>query len=190
MIIHRRNSGDRIRLIAIEMEGAFGNEGALPLFRRSQAWSPGPRNAAVESSAVARMENFRAGRGPSVSDWIHRGSKTFVGQILPFQENGEPFLRSEADLESRQRVGIGQERVGLIDRVMGEVALHICSGVKTGRTDVEQFRFIKMLRDASDAVVPVNGITVEMKIVQRVGLTERQPIAGIVPFLLADNRPQ
>jgi hypothetical protein len=35
--------GDRIRLIAIKMEGAFGNEGALPLFYRDViACSPIP----------------------------------------------------------------------------------------------------------------------------------------------------
>jgi hypothetical protein len=32
MIIRLSNQPDRIRLIAIEMKGAFGNEGALPLF--------------------------------------------------------------------------------------------------------------------------------------------------------------
>ena len=32
MIIAVEQSADRIRLIAIEMKGAFGNEGALPLF--------------------------------------------------------------------------------------------------------------------------------------------------------------
>ena len=36
MIIAVEQSADRIRLIAIEMEGAFGNEGALPLF--SHRW--------------------------------------------------------------------------------------------------------------------------------------------------------
>lgn len=33
MIISVSNHADRIRLIAIEMKGAFGNEGALPLLR-------------------------------------------------------------------------------------------------------------------------------------------------------------
>jgi hypothetical protein len=33
MIIAVEKSADRIRLIAIEMKGAFGNEGALPLLR-------------------------------------------------------------------------------------------------------------------------------------------------------------
>jgi hypothetical protein len=32
MVITVEQSADRIRLIAIEMKGAFGNEGALPLF--------------------------------------------------------------------------------------------------------------------------------------------------------------
>jgi hypothetical protein len=32
MIIAFASADDRIRLIAIEMKGAFGNEGALPLF--------------------------------------------------------------------------------------------------------------------------------------------------------------
>jgi hypothetical protein len=32
MIIASASAGDKIRLIAIEMKGAFGNEGALPLF--------------------------------------------------------------------------------------------------------------------------------------------------------------
>jgi len=32
MIITSASVDDRIRLIAIEMKGAFGNEGALPLF--------------------------------------------------------------------------------------------------------------------------------------------------------------
>jgi hypothetical protein len=32
MIITSASADDRIRLIAIEMKGAFGNEGALPLF--------------------------------------------------------------------------------------------------------------------------------------------------------------
>jgi hypothetical protein len=35
MIITAEQSADRIRLIAIEMKGAFGNEGALPLFVQS-----------------------------------------------------------------------------------------------------------------------------------------------------------
>ena len=34
MIIAPKKFGDRIRLIAIEMEGAFGNESALRIFRR------------------------------------------------------------------------------------------------------------------------------------------------------------
>jgi len=38
MIISVSNHADRIRLIAIEtMEGAFGNEGALPLFQRVES---------------------------------------------------------------------------------------------------------------------------------------------------------
>jgi len=32
MIIPVASATDKIRLIAIEMKGAFGNEGALPLF--------------------------------------------------------------------------------------------------------------------------------------------------------------
>ena len=34
MIIAAEQSADRIRLIAIEMKGALGNEGALPLLSR------------------------------------------------------------------------------------------------------------------------------------------------------------
>jgi hypothetical protein len=33
MVITVEQSADRIRLIAIEMKGAFGNEGALPRFK-------------------------------------------------------------------------------------------------------------------------------------------------------------
>jgi len=36
MIITSASADDRIRLIAIEMKGAFGNEGALPLFRKGR----------------------------------------------------------------------------------------------------------------------------------------------------------
>src|SRR6202008_2351905 len=37
MIITVASATDRIRLIAIEMKGAFGNEGALPLFFSKQS---------------------------------------------------------------------------------------------------------------------------------------------------------
>src|SRR6202030_2395738 len=39
MIIASASADDRIRLIAIEMKGAFGNEGALPLY--PSIWKPG-----------------------------------------------------------------------------------------------------------------------------------------------------
>ena len=41
MIIAVASAIDRIRLIAIEMKGAFGNEGALPLFSEEAIWKPG-----------------------------------------------------------------------------------------------------------------------------------------------------
>ena len=95
----------------------------------------------------------------------------FIRQVLCFEENGKPFLWPKANLESKQRVGIGKKRVGLIDWVAGEVALHIRTGVKAGSGQIKQFCFIEILRNSSDAVVPIDRIIIEMKIVQRVGLT-------------------
>ena len=61
--------GDRIRLIAIEMEGAFGNEGALPLYapltnsrtlpRRKPDRHPGGRPARRTRSARRRWDPRR-----------------------------------------------------------------------------------------------------------------------------------
>ena len=132
--------------------------------------SPIPRNAAVKGSAIAWMKNSRLVRRSRVGDRIHRGSKTFVGQIFRFQKNGEPFLRLISNLESKKRIGVGEERVGLVDWITREVPLHVRSGVKAGCSQVKQFRFIEMLRDARDAVVAIDRIIIEMKIVQRVGL--------------------
>ena len=117
------------------------------------------------------MKNLRVGRCPGISNRIHSGCKMFVSQIFRFEENGEPFFRSKSNLESNQRVGIGKERVGLVDRVTCDIALHVWSGVKAGCCHVKQVRFIKMYRHSRDAVVAIDGITIEMKIVQCVGLT-------------------
>src|SRR5688500_12856139 len=40
MIITSASVGDRIRLIAIDMKGAFGNEGALPLLTKHVVETP------------------------------------------------------------------------------------------------------------------------------------------------------
>ena len=52
MIIPSASADDRIRLIAIEMKGAFGNEGVLPLFRLIESGSQESRRRGKALPAI------------------------------------------------------------------------------------------------------------------------------------------
>ena len=62
-------------------------------------------------------------RCPRVGNRIDRGCKVFIGQVFRFEKNREAFVRPITNLESEQRVGIGEQCVGLIDRVTRQIAL-------------------------------------------------------------------
>jgi len=62
----------------------------------------------------------------------------------------------------------------VIDRVAGKVALHVRAGIKTERPFVKQLRFIDVNRNSGDPVVAVKRVLIEMEIVERVALIQRQ----------------
>ena len=116
------------------------------------------------------MKNSRIICCPCICDRVDRRGKTFIGEILGFQKNREAFSGTISDLEPEERVGVGVKRVGLVNGVMREIPLQVGTEVKARRSGKQQFGFVEMLRDSRDTVIAINGIIIEVEIVQRVGL--------------------
>src|SRR5215212_4946675 len=111
MIITVASAADRIRLIAIDMKGAFGNEGALPLFW--ERWLSWPRAAfiigTVKVSQISIAVLVLACMTPVHAQDAETPERlTFTEDDLPKDER-DPAGLSEID-EVAQRRGLNYAR--------------------------------------------------------------------------------
>ena len=134
--------------------------------------SPSPGNSTVEGATVAGMKNLRIRFRASVGDHIDRSRIALIGQVPAIDEDGESVGPSKSRTETKQRITIRKERVRLVNWITRKITLQIWTRIETGRALVKQLRFIKMNRDAREAIVAVNSVLIEMKIVERVALIE------------------
>jgi hypothetical protein len=62
--------------------------------------------------------------------------------------------------------------------------------VETKRVLVKQLRFLNVNRNSREAIVAVNGVLIEMKIIEHVALLERQTIARAIRLLGYEEIPK
>ena len=118
------------------------------------------------------MENLRIRFRARVRDHIDRGRIALIGQVPAIDKDGESVGSSKSRTETKQHITIRKERVRLINWITREVTLQVWPRIKTKRAFVKQLRFINMNRNSREAIIAVNRVLIEMKIVQRVALIE------------------
>ena len=118
------------------------------------------------------MKNFRIRFRARVGDHVNRGRIALVCQVPAIDKDRESVGPSKSRTETKQHIAIRKERVRLINWITREVTLQVWPRIKTKRAFVKQFRFVNMNRNSRDAIIAVNRVLIEMKIVQRVALIE------------------